>query len=29
VATLLPGDFAIQQMYGTPQSYGLTLGYKY
>jgi iron complex outermembrane recepter protein len=29
VATLLPGDFAIQQMYGAPESYGLTLGYKY
>ncbi len=28
VATLLPGDFAIQQMYGTPQSYGITFGYK-
>jgi iron complex outermembrane receptor protein len=29
VATLLPGDFAIQQMYGAPQSYGITFGYKY
>lgn len=28
VATLLPGDFAIQQMYGTPQSYGITFDYR-
>lgn len=28
ISTMLPGDYAIQQMYGAPQEYGITLDYK-